>query len=162
MEQKEKGFKYTFKWFGSLSFQFLIEKWLFLSSFFSCTLLLIRIIVTGSFAFIFLTWNLFLAFIPYWITSELIKNTPIAKKKFKLAAMLAVWLLFIPNSFYIITDLFHLSRFNSAPKWFDVLMLFSFAWNGILFGIISVRRIEMLFLVKRKNNFSLLLVFTVM
>jgi len=76
--------------------------------------------------------------------------------------MIAVWLLFVHNSFYIVTDLFHLYHLNAAPKWLDILMIFSFAWNGILCGIISIRSIEMIFLWKRKKNFSLLLVFVVM
>lgn len=138
------------------------HEWPVISSFFSCLLLLIRITVTGSFAFIFLVWNLFLAFIPYWITAWAIKNAAINKNKFKLTAMIAVWLLFVPNSFYIVTDLFHLYNRDTAPKWFDILMVFSFAWNGILFGIISIRRVEIIFLWKRKRSFSLLLVFVVM
>jgi len=119
-----------------------VHEWLLISSLFSCFLLLSRMLVTGTLLFAFLPWNLFLAFIPYLI-SGFIKNRPsILESKWKLTAWLAIWLVFIPNSFYIITDLFHLNFISNAPKWFDLLMIFSFAWNGILFGIISVRRIE--------------------
>lgn len=154
--------KKNFEEFKFLSFPTTIHEWLLISSFFSCLLLLIRVVVTGSITFIFLGWNLFLAFIPYWITWWTIRNSSVIKNKVKLAAIIAVWLLFVPNSFYIVTDLFHLYHFNAAPKWFDILMVFSFAWNGILCGIISVRRIEMIFLWKRKRSFSLLLIFFVM
>jgi uncharacterized membrane protein len=51
------------------------------------------------------------------------------------------WLLFIPNSFYIITDLFHLGISN-VPIWFEVALLLSFAWNGLILGVLSVRQIE--------------------
>lgn len=118
--------------------------------------------VTGSFAYLFLPWNLFLAFIPYWITGWIKKEPSILASKLKLSIVLGAWLLFIPNSFYIITDLFHLDRFNDAPKWFDLLLLFSFAWNGILCGVISLRRVEGVIERLRGKKLSVLLVFAVM
>jgi uncharacterized membrane protein len=119
-------------------------------------------IVTDSLTYLFLPWNLFLAFVPYWITWWMTRNISIIENKVKLLIALSTWLLFIPNSFYIITDLFHLSHFRSAPKWFDLLLIFSFAWNGILCGIISLRRVEMIISLIRGKGFSTLLVFGVM
>ena len=159
---KTKNFKNAFLWFGNLFFSNTIHEWLLASSCFSGLLLLIRIIVTDSLAYLFLPWNLFLAFIPYWITRWLSMNAPIIRNKFRLLFCLAIWLLFIPNSFYIVTDLFHLTYISSAPKWFDVLMIFSFAWNGILCGVISIRRVEIIISVIRKKYFSVLVVFVVM
>jgi uncharacterized membrane protein len=56
--------------------------------------------------------------------------------------MFLLWIIFIPNSFYIITDLFHLPESNHVPLWFDLLLLLSFAWNGLVLGILSVRQME--------------------
>ncbi len=139
-----------------------IHEWLLLSSCFSCFLLLVRMIVTGSIEYIFLPWNLFLAFVPYWITCWMIRNVSIIENKLKLFAAVACWLLFIPNSFYIITDLFHLIHVRSAPKWFDLLLIFSFAWNGILCGIISLQRVELLLTALKRKSFSIVMVFAVM
>lgn len=147
---------------ANLSVSGTIHQWLLVSSCFSCFLLLIRIVVTRSPAYIFLPWNLFLAFIPYWITWWMTRNAGIIENKLKLLAALAVWLLFIPNSFYIITDLFHLTGIRSAPQWFDLLLIFSFAWNGILCGIISLRRVEIILVVIRGKGFSLFVIFIVM
>lgn len=139
-----------------------IQQWLFISSAFSCFLLLVRIVVTNSFDYLFLPWNLFLAFIPYWVSIWINEYANMLDTRFKLIVALSIWLLFIPNSFYIITDLFHLTRFRTAPAWFDLLMIFSFAWNGILCGIVSLRRIEKLIEKLIKTEFSPLIVFAVM
>ncbi|HKB45827.1 MAG TPA: DUF1361 domain-containing protein [Chitinophagaceae bacterium] len=140
-----------------------MHEWLLASSCFSCMLLLGRMLVTQSLGYIFLPWNLFLAFIPYWISWWMIRKDDIIQHGIKLFIALAIWLLFIPNSFYIITDLFHFTHIRSAPKWFDLLLIFSFAWNGILCGITSLRRVEIIIIkLLRGKNFSLLFVFAVM
>lgn len=139
-----------------------IHEWLLLSSCFSCLLLAVRMIVTNSIEYIFLPWNLFLAFVPYCITWWMARHVSIVENKIKLLFALAAWLLFIPNSFYIITDLVHLIHIRSAPKWFDLLLIFSFAWNGILCGLVSIWRIEIITRALSGKNFSALLVFAVM
>jgi len=139
-----------------------VHHWLLLSSGFSCLLLLARIMITGSTAYLFLPWNLFLAFVPYWITGRMLRDISLIENKWKFYSLLALWLLFIPNAFYIITDLFHLSHIGSAPKWYDLLLIFSFAWNGLLCGIISLRRVEIMVLVQGAKRISLFVVFLVM
>ena len=139
-----------------------MQQWLIISCGFSCLLLSARIVVTGYHTYLFLVWNLFLAFVPYAITQWLWTHSWVVNNKLKLAAVLLLWLLFIPNSFYILTDLFHLDEFDSAPKWFDLLLIFSFAWNGLLLGMISVRKTEMILEMVTGRSFSLFIVFVVM
>jgi uncharacterized membrane protein len=119
------------------------HKWLAGSMLFSVLLVVIRVFYTGHLTFIFLNWNLFLAFIPYAISSLAEFNPLWVQHKGRFAILLAAWMLFIPNSFYIITDLFHL-HISTVPLWFDLALLLSFAWNGLLLGILSVRQIERL------------------
>ena len=119
-----------------------IERVLFLSCGFGVLLLATRIIVTGSLLYGFLVWNLFLAWVPYTITNRLIKNQLWIKNRFTFLVIFLSWLLFIPNSFYIITDLFHLDEGKAAPQWFDLALIFSFVWNGLLFGILSLREMD--------------------
>ena len=118
-----------------------INRWLIGSMLFSVTLILFRIVYTRELTFIFLVWNLFLAFIPYSISTLIEMNFSSTTSKWKLAIPLMSWLLFIPNSFYIITDLFHLGISN-MPIWFETALLLSFAWNGLILGILSVQQIE--------------------
>jgi uncharacterized membrane protein len=58
---------------------------------------------------------------------------------------LILWLLFIPNAFYILTDLYHLAdghRNSRIPEWFDLVLILSFAWSGLLLGVRSTRQVE--------------------
>jgi uncharacterized membrane protein len=117
-----------------------------LSMLFSCLLVVARIWHTGRLTFIFMTWNLFLAYVPYWISSQLTRMDT-RRYAFMRVAGLVVWLLFIPNSFYILTDLYHLAdghRNARVPEWFDLALILSFAWNGLLLGVKSTCQIEML------------------
>lgn len=139
-----------------------LHQWLLASCAFSIVLLMTRVVVTGYITYAFLVWNLFLAFIPYSISNWVQANFSKVNNKWKLATAIVAWILFIPNSFYILTDLFHLDEITSAPKWFDLLLLLSFAWNGLLFGIISLRRIESIFSKFAGGSFSLAFVFFIM
>ena len=139
-----------------------IKLWLLISCGFSCLLLSARVMITGHLTYVFLVWNLFLAFLPFAITEWLWKFIRNEKSKLTLVAFMLLWLLFVPNSFYILTDLFHLEKFHSAPKWFDLLLIFSFAWNGLVLGILSVRKAELILETFSGRGYSLLIVFIVM
>jgi len=142
--------------------QLSLTDWLCLSVFFSVLLLLVRVLVTGELTYLFLPWNLFLAWIPLLITGWLQANIRLLENKRTFFLLLGAWLLFIPNSFYIITDLFHLTHIDSAPRWFDLLLLFSFAWNGLIFGILSVRKMEFFAGLQFSKTISQVFVFVVM
>lgn len=118
-----------------------VEGILLLSCAFSVCLTGIRVVYTGNILFVWLIWNLFLAFVPYAISRFAIRRPQLIHNNWKFIVVFISWLLFIPNSFYIITDLFHL-RVRSVPLWFDLALILSFAWNGLLLGILSMRQME--------------------
>lgn len=136
------------------------EQILILCSLFSVGLMIFRIIYTGHLLFSFLVWNLFLAFAPYAISKHMSIASTSNKWKFFLYTF--VWLLFIPNAFYIITDLFHLDMNEDVPLWYDLALLLSFVWSGILFGVLSVRQMEKLFERNFNKKFDLLFILPVM
>ncbi len=119
-----------------------LERLLILSCCFSTGLTAIRIVYTHHLHFAWLTWNLFLALVPYLVTRFAVNKVSWIESRWKFALLATVWLLFLPNSFYIITDLFHLEIAERVPLWFDLALLFSFAWNGILLGVLSIRMME--------------------
>lgn len=51
----------------------------------------------------------------------------------------AVWLLFLPNAPYLVTDLIHLGYSADAPILFDTTILFSCALCGLAMGFTSLR-----------------------
>jgi len=131
-----------------------IDRLLALSMMFSIAMTTFRTLYSGHLTFIFLIWNLFLAWIPYCISQWLYHYQNKMKSRLIFALAFVIWLAFVPNTFYIITDLYHIGdEYNdfSMPQWFDLAMILSFAWNGLLLGILSVRHIEKMV----QKNFSL-------
>lgn len=101
-----------------------------------------RFLYTDTRIFLFLNWNLFLAVIP-WAMSSYVRLRPnIQKNRSLLSILLFIWLLFYPNAPYILTDLFHLQSVSSMPIWYDLVLILSFAWTGLLFGFLSLWDIE--------------------
>jgi len=124
-----------------------IDRLLTASIAFSCALIILRVLHTGSIIFLFMIWNLFLAYIPYALSNWLTASPRRMQRPLFRYAFFAVWLLFLPNTFYILTDLYHLhdSRHALSPAWFDLALIFSCAWNGLLLGVLSLRQMEKLF-----------------
>lgn len=107
----------------------------------SVSLLILRVLYTGQFTFVFLTWNLFLAYIPMGLSTLVyLKRTEINRSQFWLATL--PWLLFFPNAPYILTDLFHLMPRPGISEWYDLLLILSFAITGLLFGLLSLRNMH--------------------
>lgn len=121
-----------------------LEETLFLGvlTLFCLGLSIFRLTFTNTKVFLFLNWNLFLALVPWALTSFSILFPGFAKRKVTLFILPAAWLLFFPNAPYILTDLFHLRSRSSAPIWFDLVLILSFAWTGLLYGFLSLWDIE--------------------
>ncbi|MCY9667447.1 DUF1361 domain-containing protein [Paenibacillus alginolyticus] len=104
--------------------------------------------------FAFLIWNLFLAWIPYIlavIAQFIHTSTYMILRKIILIAVGLAWLLFLPNSPYVLTDFIHLTILKdsyvekgalSFTYWYDFFVIFLFAWNGLLLGCSSMYIIQ--------------------
>lgn len=116
-----------------------VSKMLLLSIAFSMSLLLVRYRFAPTLDYNFYPWNIFLAAIPYVISTQLGKLT-----KINLVAivLLLAWLLFFPNAPYIITDIFHYEQRLPIPYWYDLILVISAAWNGLILGIISLLNVQ--------------------
>jgi uncharacterized membrane protein len=88
----------------------------------------------------FLIWNLFLAWVPYGCALAVRSAHRRRVRTLLLVPLFAVWLGFLPNAPYLVTDFVHLRyRVGAAPLWFDAVMLASFAWAGVGLGAASLR-----------------------
>lgn len=111
------------------------------SCFLSFGLIVLRVMVTKQLHFIFLIWNLFLAFIPFFIANWLY----LFKDRFNkitVIPVMAMWLLFFPNAPYIITDLIHLYPDKSFGYWYNLLIVVSCAWNALVMGLLSLYDVQ--------------------
>lgn len=97
---------------------------------------------TGSSTFLFLNWNLLLAIVPWAISTLFMLRPKLKENKVLVLVSIIVWLLFFPNAPYILTDLFHIRHRTSMPMWFDLILILSFAWTGLLYGLFSLWHIE--------------------
>jgi uncharacterized membrane protein len=119
---------------------------LLLSSAFSVALLLVRVRFEARVEYLFLIWNLFLGWIPFLLALFFLSvHANLTKGWWALATLFVSWLLFFPNALYIITDFMHLRYRLGAPLWFDVMVLFSFSWNGMMLGFVSLFMIHDIF-----------------
>lgn len=129
----------------SSKFQSGLTEMLFNLILFGVLMVIVRVIYTAQFRFVFLLWNLFLALVPMLLTRLMFSGRILLSGRPMFCLLFVCWLLFIPNSFYLITDLIHLKSDSKLPQWYDLLLLFSFAITGFIIGLMSIRRMETLF-----------------
>jgi uncharacterized membrane protein len=98
-------------------------------------LVIVRHLAVPQFAYFHLTWNLFLAWLPLAFAFCAVRFRA-SQRRCLICAML--WLLFIPNSPYLVTDLIHLHPRSPVPFWFDIVLVQSFVLTGLLLGFLSL------------------------
>ncbi len=115
------------------------------SSGLSFALFLARSVYIDAPIYFFLNWNLFLAWLPLFaaLVAFLLQGDA-TRPRLRVIPLLALWLLFFPNAPYILTDLLHLSPHDGVPLWYDLLMLLSYAWNGLILGFVSLWLVQAL------------------
>jgi len=109
----------------------------------SCALIAGRVLLTGRLTFVFLLWNLVLAAIPFALSAALSLAAETPKARVLLPVGVA-WLLFFPNAPYILTDLFHLENQPGIPFWYDLALILSCAWNGLMLAYASLADMQRL------------------
>lgn len=105
----------------------------------SMLLFLIRVLGSESFRYWFLFWNLVLAWVPLLFAALLARRLRTARWLAWQNMLLSVlWLSFLPNSFYIVSDLIHVHITGEINILFDVVLFTSCIFNGYVFGFMSV------------------------
>lgn len=88
--------------------------------------------------FLWLTWNLFLAWVPYGLALVAGFLHERGTRWWTLAPLAVAWLLAFPNAPYLLTDFIHLRYRPGIPMWFDVALLGLFAATGWMLGLLSL------------------------
>ncbi len=118
-------------------------------SFAAASLLVIRSVIFGSLTFWYLDWNLFLAWLPLvfaWLLVRYVRHNPWVS--WQGGALSLLWLGFLPNSFYIVTDFMHLQEVSQQTLLFDVVLMFMFSLAGYAVGFVSVIMVHRLLLTR--------------
>jgi uncharacterized membrane protein len=118
-----------------------------------------RMVFSGTVAYAFLVWNLFLAWVPLWLALGIrllhARRVPAGS----LLVLGCLWLLFLPNAPYLLTDILHIhpsfavndrplrtlagvSPMHAVPLWYDVALVFAFACGGLLVGFVSLHLVH--------------------
>jgi len=110
---------------------------------------LCRVIYQDSIRYVFLIWNIFLIWLPFYFS--LIYTNYSFKAKYSPYIIGILWLIFYPNGPYIITDFIHLSSYNfygnkvfgfpfnsSLSIWYDFFLISIFVIIGLVLSFISL------------------------
>lgn len=129
------------------------------SSLVSVGFFLINAHTTHSREFAYMNWNLFLAWLPLALALWLVR---VLRRKlwssWEALLITAVWISFLPNSFYMISDFVHVQDIPSARLLYAVIMFASFIFNGVILGYLSLLLVhqELLQRVSRRTAGSLI------
>ena len=109
---------------------------------------------------LYMLWNILLAIIPYLLSTKIAKD----QKRYVFWTIFIMWLLFLPNCFYVMTDYVHLNtainlsykkRIPPPSEVIEILMFSVFTWTGFVLGFASIKNVFEK--VKFKNPFRVLL-----
>lgn len=87
----------------------------------------------------YLVWNLLLAWLPLLFSVRLF--TVLQKKlwsSWEAMGLTVLWLIFLPNSFYMISDFIHLQESARVDLLFDAVMFTSFVYTAVILGFSSL------------------------
>lgn len=115
-------------------------QWLCCCFLFITGMIIARMLYSGNGSYLFMIWNLFLAWVPYIISIGFCKLHR-RNRIIKLFVFMG-WLLFFPNALYIVTDIIHLAETQAVPLWYDAVLLFVSSLLGLVLAFASVINAE--------------------
>lgn len=117
-------------------------------------LLVFRIVYTGELKYMYLIWNVVLVWVAWLLGVWFLYSVKNAWQKWQKITLFIAWLGFLPNTFYMLTDMvhpvlnydripgFHGSNFGSVPNGtmilFDIGLVGLGVWVGWYLGVVSL------------------------
>ena len=102
----------------------------------------VRVSYTGSGDYANLVWNLSLAWVPLGFALVVYDGARQGMRGRWLVTFGGLWLLFLPNAPYLMTDMKYLRELDGAPLWYDIALTGSAAVAGLALGFISLFLIQ--------------------
>ncbi len=119
-----------------------IRSLIYLLTTLSAVIITLRYLRTGYPHYFFLLWNIFLALVPLWIGGYLVRAGERGSPgRGVQLTLLGLWLLFLPNAPYIVTDFVHVGSSPDMVR-FDIVMIGTCALTGLLSCYRSIFDIE--------------------
>jgi uncharacterized membrane protein len=101
-----------------------------------------RVAYSHSFEDVPYLWNLFLAWVPFGLALLVYDRHRRGAPPVQLLALGLLWLLFLPNAPYIVTDFKYLGDATGKAFWYEGLLVGTAASTGLLLGFISLYLIQ--------------------
>lgn len=91
----------------------------------------------------YLIWNLFLAWLPLLFATLLVRLLRMkAWSSWSGLGLTFLWLVFLPNSFYMVSDFIHITEVPSDALLYNSLMFASFIFCGTIVGFLSLHMVH--------------------
>jgi uncharacterized membrane protein len=110
----------------------------------SLTLLGFRFILTGTLRFWFMTWNLALAWMAILFATLLVDHLrKTVWSSWQNLILTAAWLVFLPNTWYILTDFIHVYPSGEISQLYDVVLVSLSVFTGFALGTASLLMVHL-------------------
>lgn len=135
------GLRTAHIWYGRLSAyrHRRIVYALLLTNFTSVLFLVLRLIGAENDRYWFMLWNLTLAWaaplVAWWLVLRLREHR---WRTWPNVLLSVVWLGFLPNSFYMVSDLIHVQQTGEVSIIYDAVLFTSFIFNGFIAGYLGL------------------------
>ncbi|GAC1390526.1 MAG: DUF1361 domain-containing protein [Candidatus Saccharimonadales bacterium] len=120
----------------------------------------LRFLATQDSRYSFMLWNLLLATIPLLFAYTLHHRLQTTGWRQPINILLTLlWLGFLPNSFYLLSDLIHLKNTGEINMLYDAVLFASFIFNGYIAGFASlyIIHINLIKRIVRRQTFFIIL-----
>ena len=112
---------------------------LIVSNLLSAVLFIVRVQQSQNIRYWFLLWNLVLAWVPLGLVLVLRERLRLTRwLTWQNVTLSILWIGFLPNSFYLVSDLVHLHSTGEVSLIFDSVLFMSFIFNGFISGFASL------------------------
>ena len=96
---------------------------------------LLRVLLTGTNRYSFIIWNLTLAWISFEMAYLLVRNLrKVRWASWENILLSLLWLAFLPNSWYVLTDFIHIVPNGEISQLYDIVLMTILVFNGFLLG----------------------------